>query len=95
MLTHIGQCSAGWDLDAFCTCGLQQRIQLQTEQNIRSAWMKRANEAEAELATAREVIEAVQFCNGGFCPVCRGGQKSGHGASCDIGRALATQKKEG
>ncbi len=47
-LTHSRTCSAGFDLDADCTCGLDYRIQLQTEQNIRAAWMKRALEAEQE-----------------------------------------------
>lgn len=32
-----------------CTCGYRFRIHIQTEQNLRAAWMKRAAEAEAEL----------------------------------------------
>lgn len=31
-----------------CTCGYRWRVHLQTEQNLRAAWMKRAMEAEVE-----------------------------------------------
>lgn len=48
-LTHSRTCSAGYDLDADCICGLDYRIQLQTEQNLHAAWMKRAMEAEARV----------------------------------------------
>lgn len=36
--------------DESCTCGLEWRIQLATRIQLHSAWMKRANEAEAESA---------------------------------------------
>lgn len=36
-----------------CTCGLIYRQQLQTEQTMHAAWRKRAEEAEAELASLR------------------------------------------
>lgn len=53
-LTHEMNCSAftapsGFEINAEdCTCGYRFRIQVQTEQNIRAAWTKRAMEAEAE-----------------------------------------------
>lgn len=37
--------------DADCKCGLQYRIALQTEQTMHAAWRKRAEEAEALLAS--------------------------------------------
>ena len=50
-LDHSRTCDAGYNLDSNgCTCGLAERIQLQTEQNIRSAWMKRSLGAEQEIA---------------------------------------------
>jgi hypothetical protein len=52
-LTHGRTCSAGYNLDAECTCGLQYRIHLQTEQTMHKAWRKRAEEAEAALAVVR------------------------------------------
>lgn len=46
-------CSALGNWDAECTCGLEWRIQLQTEQEMHNAWRKRAEEAEKELSEAR------------------------------------------
>lgn len=57
-LTHGRCCSAGYDLDADCTCGLQYRIYLQTEQEMHAAWRKRAEEAEAALAVANAARDA-------------------------------------
>ena len=41
-------------------CGLAERIQLQTEQNIRVAWMKRAMEAEQEREKAIDHIQELE-----------------------------------
>lgn len=53
-LDHTRSCSAGWDCESQCTCGLEFRIQLQTEQEMHSAWRKRAEESEAEVAQLRQ-----------------------------------------
>ena len=58
-LTHGRACRADYDLDTDCTCGLQYRIQLQTEQEMHAAWMKRALESEAENAKMREALGPV------------------------------------
>lgn len=47
---HTRSCSAAWRNSEECTCGLEWRIKLQTEQEMHNAWRKRAEEAEAELA---------------------------------------------
>jgi hypothetical protein len=57
-LTHGRCCSAGFDLDANCTCGLQYRIYLQTEQEMHAAWRKRAEEAESALVECRRAVLA-------------------------------------
>ena len=49
-LTHSRTCSAGHDLDSDCTCGLDYRVQLQTSQTLHAAWIKRASEAEQQVA---------------------------------------------
>lgn len=48
-LAHAMNCGgyAGWDED--CTCGLEWRIALRTEQEMHRAWRKRAEEAEAKV----------------------------------------------
>ncbi len=49
-LTHSRACPAITpNNEDACTCGLKWRIQVQTEQNLRDAWMKRAMEAEQGL----------------------------------------------
>lgn len=64
-LDHRSPCSAGWDLEADCTCGLMHRIHLQTEQTMHAAWRKRAEEAEAQLAQpeadSRQLYEALKL----------------------------------
>jgi hypothetical protein len=70
-LTHGRCCSSGFDLDADCTCGLQWRIQLQTEQEMHNAWRKRAEEAEAACAEEtrqfknfhRNLCERFNYCH--------------------------------
>lgn len=77
-LTHERACPAlARPLEDDCTCGLQWRIQLQTEQTLHAAWRKRAEEAEAELAilrTAHEPSESLcSKCDGkGWIPACDG-----------------------
>lgn len=60
-MTHKRNCAAlawdGWD-HGECTCGLQHRIALATEQTMHAAWRKRAEEAESELLTLKEKIVA-------------------------------------
>jgi hypothetical protein len=56
-LTHARNC--GWHTvggDGDCTCGLEYRIQLQTEQTMSAAWRKRAEEAEAEIERLRDTV---------------------------------------
>lgn len=55
-LEHSRSCSAGYDFESQCTCGLEYRIQLQTEREMHNAWRKRAEEAEAALAAAERDI---------------------------------------
>jgi hypothetical protein len=50
-LTHARSCSAGYT-DNPCTCALNERKALSTEQAMHAAWRKRAEEAEAALTTA-------------------------------------------
>src|SRR5579872_477707 len=52
-LEHSRSCSVSYDLDAQCTCGLDYRIQLRTEQEMHTAWRKRAEEAESRLEQER------------------------------------------
>lgn len=53
-LQHSMNCGAtgfdGYDAGE-CTCGLQWRISLQTEQTMHAAWRKRATEAEARITS--------------------------------------------
>lgn len=53
-LQHGRCCRAEFDFEADCTCGLQYRIQLRTEQEMHAAWRKRAEEAEAELIVSNK-----------------------------------------
>jgi len=49
-LTHGMNCAALNPMsESDCTCGLEWRIELQTEQEMHNAWRKRAEEAEAIL----------------------------------------------
>ena len=43
-----------------CTCGLDWRIKLQTEQEMHNAWRKRAEQSERELAAANALIEELR-----------------------------------
>jgi hypothetical protein len=53
-LTHTRSCPMLTPLsDERCTCGLEYRIALATEQEMHAAWRKRAEEAEAELLNLR------------------------------------------
>jgi len=57
-LTHGRNCAGLIPADEDdCTCGLRWRIQLQTEQNLHAAWMKRATEAEQDNKALRERVE--------------------------------------
>lgn len=62
-LTHSRNCPERFRSDDDCTCGLQFRIYLQTEQTMGAAWRKRAEEAESSLAQARTQPAPV-------CPKC-------------------------
>lgn len=59
-LDHKRSCSAGWDLEADCTCALQERIEIQTLHELRSAWEKRAYEAEAENARLTQQLAGLR-----------------------------------
>lgn len=48
-LGHTRSCPSLTPGDGPCTCALDERIALQTEQTMSAAWRKRAEEAEAEL----------------------------------------------
>ena len=49
-LAHGRNCAALNPMsESDCTCGLEWRIRLQTEQEMHNAWRKRAEEAEAIL----------------------------------------------
>jgi hypothetical protein len=55
-----------------CTCGLQWRIALQTEQTMHAAWRKRAEEAEKQLRSLREeLLTIADFAvgNGDVCEI--------------------------
>lgn len=58
-LKHSMNCGAlgfdGYDAGE-CTCGLDWRIKLQTEQEMHAAWRKRAEEAEKEIAAIRHEL---------------------------------------
>ena len=58
-LTHSRTCSAGYDLDSDCTCGLDYRVQLQTSQTLHAAWIKRASEAEQQVAALEAQLAAM------------------------------------
>lgn len=58
-LDHSRTCSAGWDFESQCTCGLEWRIKLQTEQEMHNAWRKRAEEAEPG---RKALVEALKLC---------------------------------
>lgn len=49
-LDHTRSCSAGWDRDAFCTCALRERIEIQTLRELKSALQA----SHAELVKALE-----------------------------------------
>lgn len=70
-LTHARSCPALTPMsDADCTCGLQWRIALQTEQTMHAAWRKRAEEAEArEIERAGEApkVDIRQKCVNFLC----------------------------
>jgi hypothetical protein len=68
-LTHSRICSAGYDLDSDCICGLDYRIQLQTSQNLHAAWMKRALEAEIEVERLRDRERVLAEAVTHYCPV--------------------------
>lgn len=60
IVEHTRSCPSLGNGDARCTCGLEWRIKLRTEQEMHAAWRKRAEEAEAlnaklraDLASAR------------------------------------------
>ena len=63
-LTHGMNCPALIPLnDDHCMCGLTWRVKLQTEQTMHSAWRKRAEEAEADLAAANARAEGAEGWN--------------------------------
>ena len=49
--------------------------------------------AEERAAKAEAALANIQWSYGGVCRVCRGCPITGHGASCDIGRALAPKEQ--
>lgn len=59
-MNHGTNCDAlAHPIDGDCTCGLQYRIALQTEQEMHNAWRKRAEEAEASILILREALRFV------------------------------------
>lgn len=54
-MTHTRSCGY-FDDEVGCTCCLKERIALSTEQTMHRAWRKRAEEAEAALASAQAVL---------------------------------------
>ncbi len=54
-LTHGRNCPALAMRGDECTCGLEWRIKLQTEQTMHAAWRKRAEEAEAQLNAQKSI----------------------------------------
>lgn len=64
MLTHTRSCPALTNGDDPCTCGLEFRIQLQTEQTMHAAWRKRAEEAEQKTAQQAEELYQRAFDDG-------------------------------
>jgi hypothetical protein len=61
-LKHGMNCPAYPGSDDACTCGLEWRIKLQTENEMHAAWRKRAEEAERELQVAQQTIEEQDKC---------------------------------
>lgn len=68
-LEHTRSCPSLTPGDGPCTCGLEFRIQLQTEQTMHAAWRKRAEEAEqsnhAHQLAMREIVKALGRLIGG------------------------------
>ena len=61
---HNGQLKHGMNCSGLipgredeCTCGLRYRIETQTEQSLKDAWMKRAMEAEKQLLIVEAELE--------------------------------------
>lgn len=60
-LTHTRSCPALTPgNDERCTCGLQWRIALQTEQTMHAAWRKRAEEAELDLTQVQKELRELR-----------------------------------
>jgi hypothetical protein len=59
ILTHTRSCCA-LDPSQECTCGLYHRNRVQTAEAVRSAWMKRAMEAETDLAAMTAERESLK-----------------------------------
>lgn len=59
ILQHTRSCANLANRDESCTCGLNWRVDLQTEREMHAAWRKRAEQAEAagirQTARAREL----------------------------------------
>lgn len=72
-MTHSMNCGY-YDSEQGCTCCLNERIALQTEQTMHMAWRKRAEEAESQLAASQAECERLRRENlelSGVCPDCK------------------------
>jgi hypothetical protein len=75
-LQHTRTCTY-WESEEGCSCSLEYRVQLQTEQTMHAAWRKRAEEAEQALAAMHSLSPEQERC-----PECE--HASHAGKECDV-----------